>query len=138
VSSEQEEEEPTPVSQPTPTPVSQPTPTPLRQPTQPTPVVRVNPIRQFSSLGEEIPLFGERIDEASRGSVYTLSGFQVPEFTQKELRQLEAVHVDVPEVSVLHTVPRKAYCDSGLRLSEVDPNSGQLFITKGMQFDNLE
>jgi hypothetical protein len=38
----------------------------------------------------------------------------------------------------LHSVPRKAYCDSGLRLSEVDPDSGQLFITKGMQFDNLE
>jgi hypothetical protein len=101
-------------------------------------VVRVNPIRQFSSLGEEIPLFSERVDEASRGSVYTLSGFRVLEFTQTELRQLEAVHVDVPEVSVLHSVPRKAYCDSGLRLSEVDPDSGQLFIKKGMQFDNLE
>jgi hypothetical protein len=32
--------------------------------------------------------------------VYTLSGFRVPEFTQTELRQLEAVHVDVPEVSI--------------------------------------
>jgi hypothetical protein len=89
-------------------------------------------------LGEEIPLFGERVDEASIGSVYTLFGFRVLEFTQIELRQLEAVHVDVPEVSVLHSVPRKAYCDSGLHLSEVDPDSGQLFITKGMQFDNLE
>jgi hypothetical protein len=89
-------------------------------------------------LGEEIPLFGDRVDEASRGSVHTLSGFRVPEFTQTELRQLEAVHVDVPKVSVLHSVPRKAYCDLGLRLSEADPDSGQLFITKGMQFDNLE
>jgi hypothetical protein len=136
--SSEEEEEPTPVSQPTPTPVSQPTPTPLRQPIQPTHVARVNPIRQFSSLGEEILLFGERVDEASRVSVYTLSGFRVPEFTQTKLRQLEVVHVDVPEVFVLHSVPRKEYCDSGLRLSEVDPDSGQLFITKGMQFDNLE
>jgi hypothetical protein len=34
--------------------------------------------------------------------------------------------------------PRKAYCDSGLHLSEVDPDSGELFITNGMQFDNLE
>jgi hypothetical protein len=51
-------------------------------------------------LGEEIPLFGERVDEVSRGLVYTLSGFRVPEFTQTELRQLEAVHVDVPEVSI--------------------------------------
>jgi hypothetical protein len=91
VSSKEEKEEPTlviqptlaPVSQPTPTPVSQPTSTPLRQPTptllrqptQPTLVVRVNPIRQFSPLGEEIPLFGERVDEAFRGSVYTLARF---------------------------------------------------------------
>jgi hypothetical protein len=73
--SSEEEEEPTPVSQPTPTPISQPTPTPLRQPTQPTYMARVNHIRQFSSLGEETPLFGERVDEASRGSVHTLSGF---------------------------------------------------------------
>jgi hypothetical protein len=69
--------------------------------------------------------------------VYTLSGFRVPKFTQTKLRQLKVVHVDVPEVSVFHSVPRKAYCDSGLHLTEVDPNSGQLFITKGMQFDNL-
>jgi hypothetical protein len=103
--SEEEEPTPTPVSQPTPTPLRQSTPTPLRQPTQPTPVVPVKPIRQFSPLGEEIPLFGERVDEASRGSVYTLSGFRVPEFTQTELRQLEAVHVDVPEVFVFHSVP---------------------------------
>jgi hypothetical protein len=66
-------------------------------------VVRVNPIRQFSSLGEETPLFGERVDEASRGSMYTLSGFRVPEFTQTELRQLEVVHVDV-----YNTPPTKA------------------------------
>jgi hypothetical protein len=70
--------------------------------------------------------------------VYTLSEFRVLEFTQTELRQLEAAHVDVPEVSVFHSVPRKACCDSGLRLIEVDSDSGQLFITKGMQFDNLE
>jgi hypothetical protein len=62
----------------------------------------------------------------------------VPEFTPTKLRQLEVVHVDVPEVSVFHSVSRKAYCDSGLCLTEVNPDSGQLFITKGMQFDNLE
>jgi hypothetical protein len=95
--------------------------------TQPTSVLRVNPIHQASPifercpLGEETLLFNERVDEALRGSMHTLSGIRVPQFTPIELRQLEVVHVDVPKVYVL-----------------VEPDSSQLFIQKRMQFDNLE
>jgi hypothetical protein len=51
---------------------------------------------------------------------------------------LEVIHVDVSKVFVFHSILKKAYCDFRLCLTEVELDNGQLFIEKGMQFDNLE
>ena len=84
------------------------------------------------------PMADEMMEEVVREDRSTLFGMRIPQFTSVELRQLKAVHVDVPTVPIFHSVPREGYCDSGLRFASVEPDSGEQLIEKGMIFDSLE
>ncbi|CAL5068364.1 unnamed protein product [Urochloa decumbens] len=84
------------------------------------------------------PVDSARVQEPLRAHMSTLSGVRLSPLTTLELRQLETVHVEVPQVSLFHSIPRKAYCDSGLRLGSIEPDSGEDLISKGMIFDSLE
>ncbi|CAL4907426.1 unnamed protein product [Urochloa decumbens] len=59
------------------------------------------------------------VQEPLRAHMSTISGFRLSPLTPLELRQLQAVHVEVPQVPLFHSIPRKAYCDSGLRLGSI-------------------
>ncbi|CAL5005695.1 unnamed protein product [Urochloa decumbens] len=80
----------------------------------------------------------EMVEETPREDMSTLSGFRLQPLTPGELRQLEAVHVQVPEVPIFHSIPSKAYCDSGLCLGSIEADSTEEFITKGMIFDSMD
>ncbi|CAL5046466.1 unnamed protein product [Urochloa decumbens] len=78
------------------------------------------------------PVVEEMVEETRSEDMPTLSGYRLAPLTPGELRQLEAVHVQVPEVPIFHSIPSKAYCDSGLRLGSIEADSTEEFITKGM------
>ncbi|KAF8686823.1 hypothetical protein HU200_043323 [Digitaria exilis] len=81
---------------------------------------------------------GPMLEELAGVGRLSLSGVRLASLTPLELRQLKAVNVQVSEVPIFHSNPSKAYCDSGLRLNPLDPDSGEQFIEKGMRFDSLE
>ncbi|CAL4907720.1 unnamed protein product [Urochloa decumbens] len=83
---------------------------------QPTHVVEEPRFVEPISERQPPPVVQERVEEMVREHMSTLSGFRLAPLTPAELRQLEAVHVQVPEVPIFHSIPSKAYCDSGLRL----------------------
>ncbi|CAL4893559.1 unnamed protein product [Urochloa decumbens] len=80
----------------------------------------------------------EMVEETAREDMSTLSGFRLAPLTSGELRQLEAVHVQVPEVPIFHSIPSKAYCDSSLRLGSIEADSTEEFIAKVMIFDSMD
>ncbi|KAF8754818.1 hypothetical protein HU200_011434 [Digitaria exilis] len=47
---------------------------------------------------------------------------------------LETIDVEVPEVPIFHSIPSKAYYDSGLRLNPMETDSGEQVIEKGMRY----
>jgi hypothetical protein len=63
------------------------------------------------------------------------------EYNDVELRQLKAVHVEVPSVPNFLDISKvdKAICDTGLSLlGDELPDSEEVHIKKGMVFDTLE
>ncbi|CAL5066605.1 unnamed protein product [Urochloa decumbens] len=87
---------------------------------------------------EEVVEERVEVEETGRQDMSTLSGFRLTPLTPAELRQLEAVHVHVPAVPIFHSIPSKAYCDSGLRLGYIEPDSSEELIAKGMIFESIE
>ena len=57
------------------------------------------------------PMGDEMAEETVREHRSTMFGRRIPQLTTVELRQLKAVHVDVPTVPIFHSVPREGYCD---------------------------
>jgi len=84
------------------------------------------------------PMGDEMAEETVREHRSTIFGRRIPQLTTVELRQLKAVHVDVPEVPIFHSIPKGSFCDSGLRHACIEPGSGEQLIEKGMIFDTLE
>ncbi|KAF8673682.1 hypothetical protein HU200_048430 [Digitaria exilis] len=66
---------------------------------------------------------GPMLEELAGVGRVSLSGVRLASLTPLELRQLKAVNVEVSEVPIFHSNPSKAYCDSGLRLNPLDPDS---------------
>ncbi|CAL5021779.1 unnamed protein product [Urochloa decumbens] len=91
-----------------------------------------------ATSSQPTPVDNASVQEPLRAHMSTLSGVRLSPLTPLEQRQLQAVHVEVPQVPLFHSIPRKAYCDSGLRLGSIEPDSGEDLISKGMIFDSLE
>ncbi|CAL5055661.1 unnamed protein product [Urochloa decumbens] len=100
------------------------------------PVTNVEPTP--GARTEEVVEERVEVEETGRQDMSTLSGFRLTPLTPAELRQLEAVHVHVPAVPIFHSIPSKAYCDSGLRLGYIEPDSSEELIAKGMIFESIE
>ena len=64
-------------------------------------------------------------EEAVREYRSTLFGRRIPQLTTVELRQLKAVHVDVPEVPIFHSIPEEGFCNLGLHHACLEPDSGE-------------
>ncbi|CAL5089712.1 unnamed protein product [Urochloa decumbens] len=101
---------------------------------EPVPDVEPTPVARTESVVEE----RVEVEETGRQDMTTLSGFRLAPLTPAELRQLQAVHVQVPEVPTFHSIPSKAYCDSGLRLGYIETDSTEGLIAKGMIFESIE
>ncbi|CAL5035610.1 unnamed protein product [Urochloa decumbens] len=76
---------------------------------QPTPMIEEVRFVEPISFRQPTPVVEERVEET-----------------------LEAAHIQVPEVPIFYSIPSKAYCDSGLRLGSIEPDSGEELIAKGM------
>ncbi|CAL4900280.1 unnamed protein product [Urochloa decumbens] len=98
---------------------------------EPVPNVQPTPVARTEAVIEE------RVEEMVREHMSTLSGFRLAPLTPAELRQLEAVHVQVPEVPIFHSIPSKAYYDSGLRLGSIELDSTEELIANGMIFHSI-
>ena len=77
------------------------------------------PFMAPTPMGDEMP------EETVREHRSTFFGRRIPQLITVELRQLKAVHVDVPDVPIFHSILKECFCDSGLRHACLEPDSGE-------------